>query len=811
MRADLPTGTVTFLFTDVEGSTALLRQLGVERYADALGRHRRVVRDACGRHGGVEVDTSGDAFFVAFPSASGALAAATEITNELAGPMRVRIGLHTGTALVTEDGYVGDDVHLAARIAAAGHGGQILVSVATAGLTSPEDLRDLGEHRLKDIDGPVSIHQLDGGAFPPLMTISNTNLPRPASSFVGRERELEDVLAHIAGGARLLTLTGPGGSGKTRLAIEAAGALVSAYKAGIFWVELAAVRDPALVSGTIALALGAKGDLTEHIGERELLILLDNFEQVVAAAPQVSAVLAACPNLTVIVTSRELLRVQGEVEFAVPPLAEPEAVALFCERAQVESSRVIGELCEHLDSLPLAVELAAARTKALSPAQILERMSRRLDLLAGGRDSDPRQQTLRATIEWSYDLLSADEQQLFRRLSVFAGGCTLEAAEAVAGASLDTLQSLVEKSLLRFSSERYWMLETIREFAGERLDGAERNAVQQRHRAVVVGVAEASAQALHTASESAVSAELAPDYANVRAAVTNALAAEEPDEVGRILGGLYPFLISHGQPAEALGWAEAALATRDRLSEPGLAETLVAGGEFARFAGDLDRAIELKEELATVQADLQRPNWRAATLADLCEIALDRRDYESARRYAEQSAAAGGGARSALCFAELALEVGDLSAAEASGLEALAGLEVGAFNHACGLEILGETARRAGEEALARDRFSQGLRSFATLNDGGGIADCLDGLARLAEAAGEGERAGRLVGAAERARETRGRRPIRTDLPLPDVPAPARDEGRALTVEDAVDYALRSSVEGYVEPQAELPARGHSP
>jgi predicted ATPase len=792
VRADLPTGTVTFLFSDVEGSTALLRELGVDRYAQVLGEHRRVVRGACGRQGGVEVDTSGDSFFVAFPSVPGALAAAAQITDELAaGPIRLRIGLHTGTALVTEEGYVGDDVHLAARIAAAGHGGQILVSAATAVLTQADELRHLGEHRLKDIAGPVSIFQLDGGAFPPLMTISNTNLPRPASSFVGREQELENVLAHLAGGTRLLTLTGPGGSGKTRLAVEAAGALVSTYKAGVFWADLAAVREPGLVSGTIALALGAKGDLAEQIGERELLVLLDNFEQVVAAAPQISVLLAVCPNLTVIVTSRELLRLQGEVEFAVPPLAEPEAVSLFCDRARVEPSDEIAELCVQLDSLPLAVELAAARTKVLSPGQILERVSQRLDLLAGGRDADPRQQTLRATIEWSYDLLSAAEQQLFGRLSVFAGGCTLEAAEAVAGASLDTLQSLVEKSLLRFSNERYWLLETIREFAGERLDPGEREKVQKLHRAFFVALAEASARELHTASESAVSARLAPDYPNVRAAVTYALAADEPDEVGRILGGLYPYLISHGQPAEALGWAEAALAARDRLSEPGLAEALVAGGELARFAGDLDRAIQLKEELATVEAELQRPNWRPATLADLCEIALDRRDYDAAREYAEQSAAAGGGARSALCFAELALQVGDLPSAESRGLEALAGLEEGSFNHACALEILGETARRAGREALARERFGQGLHSFARLNDGGGIADCLDGLARLAATAGDDERAGVLLGAAERLRELRGRRPIRTDLPPPSAPTAAREEGRLLTVEDGVDYALR--------------------
>jgi predicted ATPase/class 3 adenylate cyclase len=799
VRDDLPIGTVTFLFTDVEGSTKLLQELGAERYADALGEHRRVVREACGAYGGVEVDTQGDAFFVAFQTAASALAAAATITKELAaGPIRVRVGLHTGTPLVTGEGYVGDDVHIAARVAAAGHGGQVLASAATAALVAPGSpdhhalsLRDLGEHRLKDIAEAVTIFQLGDGSFPPLKTISNTNLPRPASSFVGRERELEEVLARFAAGTRLLTLTGPGGSGKTRLAIEAAASLVPAYEAGVFWVGLAALRDPELVSETIAQTLGARSGLAEHIGKRALLLLLDNFEHVIEAAPQLSALVSSCPNLTLFCTSRELLRVQGEVEHPVPPLAAPEAVALFCERAQLESTDEIAQLCARLDNLPLAVELAAARVKALSPAQILERLSQRLDLLKGGRDADPRQQTLRATIEWSYDLLSSEERQLFACLSVFAGGCTLDAAMEVCDADLDTLQSLVEKSLLRFSNERYWMLETIREYAGDRLESQQTDAMRRRHRAFVVGLAEASAQKLHTARESAMSARLAPDYANVRAAVGYALTAGEPDDVGRILGALYPFLISHGHLGEVSEWVEAALDARDRLSERGLAELLVGGGEVARFAGDLGRAVELKEELASVQGDLQRPNWKAAMLADLCEIALDQRDFARARGYAERSATAGGGARAALCFAELALRIGDLRSAESHGLAALEGLEEGAFNHATVLELLGEVARRSGDQARARDRFEDSLRSFAKLGDGGGVADCLDGLSRLAAAAGEEERAGRLRGAAQGLRETRGRRPIRADLTFPEVPDSAREEGRAMTIDEAVDYALR--------------------
>jgi predicted ATPase len=470
MRSDLPTGTVTFLFTDVEGSTSLLRELGADAYADALADHRRIVREACAATGGIEVDTQGDAFFVAFQSAPGAAAAAQAITDALVpGPISLRIGIHTGTPLVTDEGYVGDDVHFAARVAAAGHGGQVLLSKSAREFVAGLSVTDLGEHRLKDIEDAVSIYQLGDKTFPPLKTVSNTNLPRPASSFVGRERELAEVIASVERGTRLLTLTGPGGSGKTRLAIEAAATLVPSYKAGVFWVGLASLREPSLLTETIAQTLGAKDDLAAHIADREMLLLLDNLEQVIEAAPALSGLVLACPNLTLCCTSRELLRVQGEVEYSVPPLASSEAVTLFCQRSGLEPSDDIAELCDRLDDLPLAVELAAARTKALSPAQILERLSDRLDLLRGGRDAEARQQTLRATIAWSYELLSHEEQRVLRALSVFVGGCTLDAAEEVAGADLDTLQSLVEKSLLRFTSERYWMLETIREFALQEL------------------------------------------------------------------------------------------------------------------------------------------------------------------------------------------------------------------------------------------------------------------------------------------------------------------------------------------------------
>ena len=489
--AELPSGTVTFLFSDIEESTRLLDELGPEAYREALREHRRVLREVFGRHGGYEVDYAGDAFFVAFQEAVAGAAAAREAQAALAdGRVRVRMGLHTGTPLLDPPKYVGRDVHLAARVMGAGHGGQVLLTQKTREQVD-EAVRELGEHRLKDFDEPVALFQLGDGAFPPLKTISNTNLPRPASSFVGREREVAEVLALVREGTRLLTLTGPGGSGKTRLAIEVAAELVPAFKAGVFWVGLAALRDTGLVLETVAQTLGAKVELAVHVGERELLFLLDNLEQVVEVAPELAALVEACPNLVLLVTSREVLRVRGEVEYEVLSLAERDAVSLFSERARLPSSPVVQELCRRLDDMPLALELAAARTKVLTPEQILDRLGDRLDLFEGGRDAEPRQATLRATIAWSYDLLAPEDQRLFARLAVFTGGCTLEAVEEVCDADLDTLQSLVEKSLVRRTGDRFWMLETIREHSSERLaESGEEEARRRAHAACYLTLAE---------------------------------------------------------------------------------------------------------------------------------------------------------------------------------------------------------------------------------------------------------------------------------------------------------------------------------
>jgi predicted ATPase len=548
MRGELPAGTVTFLFTDVEGSTKLLHELGAEAYAEALAEHRRVIREAVAAHGGVEVDTQGDAFFVAFPTAPGALAAAAAARNALAIP--VRMGLHSGTPLLTDEGYVGPDVHRAARIAAAGHGGQILFSASTAVLLAEEQLRDLGPHRLKDLSAAEHIYQLGDADFPPLKSLHQTNLPIAATPFLGREKELPEVL-RLLDDARLLTLTGPGGTGKTRLATQAAAMLTDSYPDGVWWVPLATLRDPQLVLSTASQTLGAKNGLAEHIGDKAMLVLFDNFEQVVDAAPDVAGLLTTCPRLDMLVTSRERLQVSGEHEYAVPPLAHEEGVGFFLARARAVASDFqpdddVAEICRRLDDLPLALELAAARVKALTTHQILERLEQRLPLLTGGaRDLPARQRTLRATIEWSYELLSEQERQLFEELGVFRGGCTLEAAEAVAGAGVDTLQSLVDKSLLRRTGDRYWMLETIREFAAERIA----DEIRRRHAWYFLALAEAAEPHLPAYEREWVD-RLEREHDNLRAALDWLEAEHETESLQRLAGALARFWLMRGHARE---------------------------------------------------------------------------------------------------------------------------------------------------------------------------------------------------------------------------------------------------------------------
>ena len=446
--SELPRGTVTFLFTDIESSTRLLREQP-ESYARQLAEHRANLRDAFRRHRGVEVDTQGDAFFVAFSRASDAVAAAEDAQRGLEdSQVRVRMGIHTGEPVVTDEGYVGLDVHRAARIAAAGHGGQILLSQSARDLVGRNDVRDLGKHRLKDLPAPERIYQLGSGEFPPLRSLHATHLPMQLTPFVGRRRELEAARSLLSrDGVRLVTMTGAGGSGKTRLALEAAAAVADDHEDGVWWVPLSGVSMPEDLLPAVGRVLGS-GRATEAIGSRRILLLLDNFEQIIAAAPEVSTLLADCAHLVVLVTSRERLALQGEHVYPVPVLAREDSLQLFQARAHAvgsdfEPNQRLDELCARLDDLPLAIELAAARTSLLTIDQMLERLGSRLDLLRAGRDTEARHQTLRATIEWSYELLNRDERHLLGALSVFRGTWTIDAAEWVAGATLDLLQSLV--------------------------------------------------------------------------------------------------------------------------------------------------------------------------------------------------------------------------------------------------------------------------------------------------------------------------------------------------------------------------------
>src|SRR6266566_400703 len=528
----LPAGTVTLLFTDIEGSTRLLQQLG-DRYAFVLAECRCLLRAAFQKWNGHEVDTQGDAFFEAFARATDAVSAAVDAQRALNTAnfwpegvvVRVRMGLHTGEPLLVSEGYVGMDIHFAARIMSAGHGEQVLLSQATRNLVEHQlpdgaSLRDMGEHRLKDLQSPVHLFQLVitglPADFPPLKTLDAypNNLPVQPTPLIGREKEVAIVGQLLRReDVRLVTLTGPGGTGKTRLALQVAAELSDLFTDGIYLVDLAPISDPALVIPTITQTLGIREvggqplveRLKDELQRKQMLLLLDNFEQVVSAAVQVADLLATCLQLKVIVTSRVVLHVQAEQEFFVPSLSLPdpkhvpdlaalsqyESVALFIRRAQSArpdfqvtnaNAPAVAEICARLDGLPLAIELAAARMKLLSPEALLARLGQPLHVLTSGpRDVVARQQTLRNTIEWSYQLLDAQEQQLFRRLSAFVGGCTLEAIEALCtslgGAVesvLDTVASLADKSLLQRMEQqagqepRFSMLETIREYALER-------------------------------------------------------------------------------------------------------------------------------------------------------------------------------------------------------------------------------------------------------------------------------------------------------------------------------------------------------
>jgi predicted ATPase len=802
----LPSGTVTFLFTDIEGSTKLLHEVGSAAYDDTLAEHHRVFREAFARHGGVEVDTEGDAFFVAFPEANGAVAAAAEANAALAsGPIRVRMGLHTGSPHVGREGYIGPDVHKGARIAAAAHGGQIVLSRETRALLDEGfELLDLGEHRVKDFDAPVWIYQLSNERFPPLKTISNTNLPRPASTFVGREREVAELGALLRDGARLVTLTGPGGTGKTRLAIEAAAELVPAFRNGVFWIGLADLRDPTLVTDTIARTIGAKDGLSDHIGEREMLLLADNLEQVVSAAPELASLVEACPNLRLLATSRERLRVRGETEYAVSPLADAEAVDLFTTRSKLAPDDTIARLCRRLDNLPLAVELAAARTSVLSPRQILDRLSGRLDLLKGGRDAEARQATLRAAIEWSYDLLNGDEQQLFARLGVFRGGWTLDAAEAVADADLDTLQSLVDKSLVRRTGERFAMLETIREFAAERLEqSSDIEDVRRRHAERFLVLAEDAYEGQHS-SENAWFPILEAEHDNIRA-VLDWARERRPVAQAQLAGAVAPYWMRRGHATESIERLRGAL-SRYEVPDAIRARALTHLGELEDAVPTLEEALRLWRELGDARGEglaLEAIGWAHDTYGDYTAARAAYDASLAVRQRAGIPEIEAAGARAGLCHALVASAKTRRAEAMATELLAVALKSDASLMQQLALHFLADCPLVDGDYPEAERRY---LRALAYARNAELVGRCIDEVLGVAMAlAGQGDfaRAIRLAAAAHAKHEELGRSTdrwwgtmqerllgrARTELTPADL-AEAEREGRARSFEGVLDELL---------------------
>lgn len=660
---DLPTGTVTLLFTDIEGSTHLVQQLG-ERYPQALSACRHLLRTAFQHHHGQEVDTQGDSFFVAFARASDAIAASVEAQRVLATYdwpegviVPVRMGLHTGEPSRTTEGYVGLDVHHAARIMSAGHGGQVLLSHTTRDLveqTLPEgvSVRDLGAHRLKDLQHPSRLFQLVipglPADFPPLKTLDNSpnNLPLQPTPFLGREKEVHAIgQLLLRESSRLVTLTGPGGVGKTRLGLQVAAELAEHFPDGTWFVSLAPISDPDLVIPTISQVLGLPEardqppleHLKSALQEKKMQLLLDNFEQVVSAATSVADLLAACPRLKVLVTSREGLHVRAEREYPVPALLLPdmkrlpdllalsqyEAVALFIERAQAvkpdfqvtnANATAVAEICVRLDGLPLAIELAAARIRLFSPQALLTRLGQRFPLLvSSARDVPARQQTLRQTIQWSYALLTEAEQRLFRRLAVFVGGCAFQAVEAVAEdvaeeqtSVLNTVTSLLDKNLLRQTEQEdgepwFMMLETIREFGLEVLStSGELGAVRHAHAAYSLQLAEKAEPALSGPQQESWFRRLERELDNLRAALSYLLERGERGESNemalRLGAALSWFWSVRSHQLEGWTFLERALERSEGVAVAVRAKALYVAGQLAWRVGNLNRSEELCQQ-----------------------------------------------------------------------------------------------------------------------------------------------------------------------------------------------------------------------
>ncbi len=695
--SELPTGTITFLFSDIEGSTRLAQALDAG-WPPLLERHQEIARAVWSAHGGIEVGTDGDSFFVVFTMASQAVAAAADVQRVLASEpwpagseIRVRIGMHTGAGLISGGTYVGLDVHRAARVSAAGNGGQVLLTEATHALLGgnlPPDtaLKDHGEHKLKDLSRAERIWELviDGlrTDLAPLRTLNAipNNLPTQLTSFLGRQRELAEAQRLLAEG-RLLTLTGPGGTGKTRLSLQIAADSTDRFPDGVYYVPLGQIAMSELVIPTIAQAVGVVDPgsrpldrLVEQIGEKCVLLVLDNFEQVIDAAAQVNELLARAPKISVLITSRSPLRVYGEREYPVPPLGVPdpkhlpslaglsqfESVALFIERAMavrpdfaVNSSNApaVAEICARLDGLPLAIELAAARIRLLSPQAIMERLGDRMSLLSSGaRDLPERQQTLRGAIAWSHDLLDEVDRRVFARFSVFAGGATLDAAQTVlfdvgeAGDALDAIGSMVDKSLIRQETQpdgdpRFRMLETIREFALEQLVArGEEEALRERHAACVLSFAERAAAEVFGSDQATWLDRFEAEHDNIRAALAWTFARDRAETAMPLLVACWRFWQMRGYLQEARERANQVLELPSAAQHPDArAAALEAAGGIAYWQADLEASRRWYQE----GLDLARASGDDRRIANALynvsfTFALTRKDQVAAKRVVEE-------------------------------------------------------------------------------------------------------------------------------------------------------------------------------
>lgn len=694
-RPALPTGIVTFLFTDIEGSTRLLQDLS-ERYAELLAAHDELMLRAIHEHGGIEVNTEGDAFFAVFTSPDAAMAAAVAAQRALASrswpndaAVRVRMGLHTGEGVLGGSDYLGLDVHRAARVAAAAHGGQVLVSDATRALVGSGAIpglgsRDLGAYRLKDLDHPVRLHQLvaEGltGEFAPPRARRLGALPTARTGFVGRRGALDELRVLLAA-TRLLVLSGPGGVGKTRLALELARSVGDAWPDGAFFVPLEALADVRLLPSTILAVLDvstgsrpAEEALREALAPMRALLVLDNVEQIEGIGSAIDDLLQAAPDVTVVATSRAALRVYGEQEFRVPPLALPvkgrvapdtladyDAVALFVERARSsrpdfrltdENTPAVAEICRLLDGLPLAIELAAARIRMLGPEAILARLDQRLKLLSDQVPNlAPRRRSMRAAIEWSYGLLGELEQRLLDRLGIFVGGWGLAAAEAVCdpdgGLGIDVLEglgSLLDRSLIDRQEEtaepRFVMLQTIGEYARERgAASGELEAIALRHAEYFRGIVEAAEPGFVGADPAAAIARIVPDQDNVRAALAWSLATDTAETGLAIGAAAWRLWQLRGQLSEGRRYLDALLALPSAAAPTALrARGLTAAGGILYWQSD-PAARERYEEALAIYESLADEAGIAESLSNLgfAVLTASPPDPETARGHFTES------------------------------------------------------------------------------------------------------------------------------------------------------------------------------